>query len=354
MFGMDQIVKKILFQPEITALGDLQQRLAALEAFRDDPHRFEQAVSRVLTPALRAAQEADHERLAQTLAPVVVGAIKAEIRNSRDEMVEALHPLVGRLVRAAVAQAVAHLDRRVQAALPFDRWMAQLRVLLFGGSALSALAKPFTIEEALLIDRQTGALIERRQWGTAPLPDAEGMAAILAAILTFAETALADDGVRQLELHAGTVYLRVSGVHVLALRSTGQPPADFALRLDVIFERLLAGERVPSLRALPPILPGQRKASPLRILASGMVLLAAVFWLDAALSRHQQQLNLARVQALLAAQPQTAHLVAELQQGSIILRGVVPDAATAATAERLARLQPLPVIPHLLVLEAKP
>ena len=245
---------------ERVALEALEKRLDAIEGALSDEARMEDATARVLVTALRNAGSKEPRAMGAALAPYVVGAIRSEIRNSRDDMVEALSPIVGRLVRAAVANAMRDLSAKVEAAMPIDRWIANIQSRIFGVSALGAQLHAqgaFSIIEALLIDRQSGALIARR--GGDEAMDGDMLAGMISAIVGFSEEVFANsapDAVRSVDLTDSTVYLRAGGRTLLALRGRGAAPADVESQLDSLFDRALAqlGKAAPEPQAQASLL----------------------------------------------------------------------------------------------------
>ena len=164
----EQELKQLLFSRELAQLSDLQRRADQIDARVGDGPALTESVETVLVEVLRTAQARDHERVASALAPLIVSSMRAEIRNSRDMMVEALYPITGRLVAAAVKDAIKQafdqVDQKLDSALSFDRWRARIISRVTGRSQAEILLRyrpRFRVEAFLVADRATGSPIVR-------------------------------------------------------------------------------------------------------------------------------------------------------------------------------------------------
>ena len=210
------------------------------------------AITEHLATALRDAEERDPRAMARALSPAVVKCIRREISNSRDEMVEALYPITGRLVRAAVRDAIGKLASDVNARLNAMTSpaiiSAQIKSIIFRKPAstflITSVGSVGSILSALLVDRETGALL--RQWrpdasGEAGEASAHGLSSILSALSSFTEQNFREQGseLRTLDLNGRNVILRQSPRHLLALEVQGEAEAQLRSQADAIFDRIL-------------------------------------------------------------------------------------------------------------------
>lgn len=225
------------------AMREAQDRLDRVESRSGDASRFALATSEAMIPALRSAGMREPEGMSSSLSPYIVTSIRAEIENSRDAVADALYPVVGRMIRLSIASALEDLTRKVEDSLPFERWWAAITAKVTGQKSLARFARtPFTVREALLIERASGTLIARRPRIEDPDgidPDLTG--AMITSLVAFAEDALSadDETVRHIELSGSRFFLRASSGVIMAIRGTGQAPAGLARRLDTVFEQLL-------------------------------------------------------------------------------------------------------------------
>lgn len=210
------------------------------------------AISEILAAAFKDAEERDPKSMARALSPAVVKSIKREITNSRDEMVEALYPITGRLVRAAVRDAIgslaADVNARLNAMTSPAIVSAHFKSLIYRKPAstflLTQSQNAETFKNALLVDRSTGALIRRWEFGA---PDetstssAQGLSSMLSAITAFAEQNHSEGSseLRTLDLNGSIVLVRQSPLHLVALEAIGDVSASLRLKADVIFDRIL-------------------------------------------------------------------------------------------------------------------
>ncbi|PPD29885.1 MAG: hypothetical protein CTY20_04750 [Hyphomicrobium sp.] len=232
------------------------ERIDGLHERLGTPDRLESSVAGVIDGAIRRAEVDRHEQLASAMSPLVVRTVKTEIRNSRDDLVEALYPMTGRMVRAYVASAIKDLMAQINRKLEQNPFMLRLASLTTGRSVAElALAdsQRTSVEELYLIQRDTGALIAH--WPESA-PDAnrdQMVSGVLTALTEFASEAFSDDGraLRQIDLGASQVYLRLSPLNLLAVRCTGSAHAAVEQAIDNEF---LSGlERLSQLdKAYPP------------------------------------------------------------------------------------------------------
>jgi outer membrane protein OmpA-like peptidoglycan-associated protein len=253
----EQELKQLLFSRELAQLSDLQRRADQIDARVGDGPALTESVETVLVEVLRTAQARDHERVASALAPLIVSSMRAEIRNSRDMMVEALYPITGRLVAAAVKdaikQAFEQVDQKLDSALSFDRWRARIISRVTGRSQAEILLRyrpRFRVEAFLVADRATGSPIARhggfgRKDGDGESDD-ELFAGMLNATLTFARNALRETeggDLRRLDFGGAELFLRTSPTLLLAVRTAGPPPADIDQQLERLFVDFLSANR---------------------------------------------------------------------------------------------------------------
>ena len=357
---------RMRLQADLRKLADIEARIERTADVLQDRDRLQAALAPVITDALREAGREDHDRVASTIAPYVVRTIRSEILNSQDELVEAIHPRLGTLIRQAVTNAIEEINRKVDEALPVDRWVAALKGRLTGVSPagmLGATREAFEVREALLIDRRSGILLARRVNEAAAIADGADedlVAGMIAAVLAFAEDAYGTGAgeLRRLELTGDRVYLRASATRILAVRCAGHPPPGIEGRMDELLERALAtGGRdamparlVEDLGAVAPP-PGAAGVSASRILGTGLaavVALLLVWWGTGAVSGAYQSRWHAMAEAAATADPTLAAwpLAVEREgEGALVVRGLVPDAAALAQLEaRMAALRvPVPV-----------
>ncbi|MCI4662781.1 MAG: hypothetical protein MRY63_13290 [Neomegalonema sp.] len=365
-------LQKYLRPDEIARMRGMLRDLGQLERMAGDDTRFTASTARILHAAFKEARLENPDRLSRALAPTIAKSIKAEIRNSRDEVVEALTPIVASLVDAAVRDAVSKLDRDVKNALPFERWKAALSSQLFGGSAAMRLKdEHFSVRDALVVDRRSGALLARRS--ADDLPDDSGeserLGAVVAAVAELAAQISPEgpiEALRRIELDGQSLFIRATAASLLVVRCEGRPPEHFEIRLAQIFDRFvpeiararLGNEGEPdsaedAARPVPLLLEDlardsartalvSAESSPVT-LALGAVIGVAIacglwIWAQSAHSERREALVTRQIEAdtRLSAYPYRI----ETREGTITLDVLVPDAlANAGLKARLSALR---------------
>ncbi len=237
-------LKEILFAEELRTLQSLEQRYSFLESRVGSDPALRDSVRRVIIDVLVEAGVEDAERLATILSPLVIASIRQEIRNSTDMMVDALYPITGRLVAAAVRNALSELmqsiNERLDEGLSAEHWRVRIESLATGRPRAEVMLKrhpPFQIDRFLVIHSPTGLLIAEAGGGIDPTRS-DLIGSMISAILTFAEEAIASAGegsLQRLNFEASTFYLQASPSCILAVKARGTPPRGFETGLSELF-----------------------------------------------------------------------------------------------------------------------
>ncbi len=223
-------------------LDGLTEHIAKVDLGITEPQRLRAAIAPVLAGALRDARADDPAQLSSAMAPSMIGTIRSEILNSEDELIEAIHPRLGLLISAAITNAIDELNRKVDEALPVDRWMASVKSRLTGAPAAGWVLKggrDFHVKDALLIDRNSGVLLasERGPQEESETLDEDLVAGMIAALQGFASDAYGATGageLRRFSFTEDTVYLRGTPTKILALRCSGVAPPEIESKVDAL------------------------------------------------------------------------------------------------------------------------
>ena len=286
-------------------LDGLSDRVAQVDQNVLEPGRLRQAMAPVLAGAIRDARDEDAGQLSSAMAPSMIGTIRSEILNSEDELIEAIHPHLGVLISAAMKKAIDELNRKVDDALPVDRWMASIKSRITGAPAAGWVLKgeqDFVVKDALLIDRHSGVLLASEQ-GTQDQHDEldeDLIAGMIAALQGFASEAYGSTGageLRRFSFTEDTVYLRGTPTKILALRCSGVAPPELEGKVDSLLmaalERLRGEKDLPSeifaLEGLEPTpaFPVDAGPSAARMVPGGLAAAAAVaalIWIHGAVT----------------------------------------------------------------------
>ncbi|WP_127078916.1 OmpA family protein [Rhodomicrobium lacus] len=238
-------LKDVLFGRESAVLEDVRALVAAHDQSIGSPEQLRESVAEVLAGAMRSAGIRDRTGLATSMAPVIIDGIRSEIRNSRNEIVDALYPILGRLTSAYVMSAfrdfMEQTNQRLEGGLSGRFIWLRLYCLVTGKSYAKALLRrrtAFRVQEILLIDAETGALVD--SWQAPNLAVSEPIAndgprvtGMLAAVNKFASEALKAkrQSLKSIDLGEEQLYLRMTAKMLFVLRCEGYARASL---LDVL------------------------------------------------------------------------------------------------------------------------
>lgn len=332
----------------------IEHTTALIEQLRQrvgDDEQLRQAMVPVLSQAIADVEKHNPQPLSRALSPFIVSSIRREIANSKEAMVEALYPITGKLVSAAVKNAVASMmesiNQRVDEATSARMISARFKAWR-SGEPVSAYLMPVIGEvdfhSALLMERDTGAPIcHVDPAGEEPQSDGQAnlVSGLLAALSNLTEEVFtgADDELRTLDLNGRKITLRRSHRHLLVVEFVGTLSAEQHRSIDERFGEVVSlsqnGDQRAVARELTALLQLSDVAAPSgkrRALALwfGLVALAFVGWL--ALSGWQRaQLDGAAddLKLRIAANPAfSAYPIAVRAQhdtGKIAVNGLVPE-----------------------------
>lgn len=238
-------LRRLLLSPQDEALAGLHNAIARLE----EPEAVQARTEAVLIDALSTLEETRGPELAKALAPIVASSIRREIENSRDAMVDALYPITGRLVSAAVTNAIRKVVTDLNAR--FDRTLSPRSLKLRAGALLTrrspaelALleANATQVEHVLWIERASGLAHHAWHASNALAADKDLVSGLLAAISQFANEAIADDAteLRAIDLNGRHVVLRGTPSILMAIVCTGQMSDAIAHRIDGLADGLVS------------------------------------------------------------------------------------------------------------------
>ena len=235
-------LKRLLFSPELELLDRVRDRTAVLHSRVGADPALIDSIRRVLVDVLRQSGVHDHDRVAAALAPLVLDTVRREIRNSRDAMLESLYPVAGKLVQAAIAQAMRQLAdsmaKPVDSVFSPSLWSARFSAWGSGrkvGDVLLARSNTFVVERVLLIHRPTGLLVGDSGAKDLVSDDSEQLAALLSVVQTFARDAFSrrtDGFVRGITFSDREVHIAGSVMSLLAVKTRGRAPDDLEERLQ--------------------------------------------------------------------------------------------------------------------------
>ncbi len=225
-------LRAILAGPERRHLAALQDRLDDLDVRARD-------VGEVLPQAL--LRHAHDPAVARALTPAVERAVTSSVRRNPKPLADALFPIMGPAIRKAVAASLAgmieSLNRTLEHAFSRQSIHWRLEALRTGKSfAEVVLLKTllFRVEQVLLIDRNTGLLLQHAHTGAAGMKDADMVSGMLTAIRDFVQDSFrasgdvsAHDALESLKVGDLAVWIEPGPHAILAAVIRGSAPRDF-------------------------------------------------------------------------------------------------------------------------------
>ncbi len=228
-----EILRRLILEDDRKNVERLASQVWRVAGRVETDEALVQSVAEILPEAIKGASERDIKELSRQLSPIIVSGMRREFRNSRDEMVEALYPITGRLVMAAVRNAMAKLAEDINAQFetrlsPKAVW-AQIRARATGrplSDFLIASSLRPVVQRAFILEKQSGAIM--RLWRADGETGDEQhnvqlVTGLLAALSNLTEEAYAASGgeLRTIDLQGVQVVVSSSARHTLVLEFKG-------------------------------------------------------------------------------------------------------------------------------------
>ena len=379
----------------LRSVSDLTKRVGTVEdLLRQDPVTVERL--RSLLGEVLHGLEGDERRLVQDrLTGLLLANIQNEIKAAKPEFVQAIYPVAGGLVRKGIQQALAELlelieERLSEPATFYKRARIRFESLITGKPEAEIWLRQtglFHVDRILMVDRASGTVItglRQGRDGTATdtahstgsiQGEDQIVSGMLTAIMSFSQEAFGEgDGgggeLSTLEFENSHLHVKATPLVLLVVRTVGTPPAKINSIIENRFDRMVT-DNADALASFDGRLPqasrleiqaqlrrllrelrkaesdsiSLRKQGPKRpfmtfIMALGGVILAALLVL-AVLNAVRINNNVTRVQNSIEAVPslQSYPIDADYERSkaSIVVRGLVPDAASAGMLETQLR-----------------
>lgn len=246
----------------LRSVGELSQRLeAAEERLRDDPLAVER-LRAVLGEVLQGL-EGDERRLVQDrLTALLLTNIQREITAAKPRFIQSIYPIAGELVQRGIQQAIAELmetieDRLREPATIYKRAQIRIESLITRKSEAEIWLRQtgiFHVERILLVDRTSGTVIaglRQDRYGAfkdnrTAAEDVQGedqiVSGMLTAIMSFSQEAFGggtEGELSTLEFENSQLHLKATPAILLVVRIIGTPPPKIDALIDERFNRLL-------------------------------------------------------------------------------------------------------------------
>ncbi|MBT8083611.1 MAG: hypothetical protein HKN35_11045 [Woeseia sp.] len=239
MNDLDEL-KTLLFGAEKEVLDSIQQRVQLPEARAAD-------IAAVLPEAIRLRHREDDE-LIDSLRDPVGRSMRDAIHDSPDEFADVLYPVMGPAIRKSIAQAMRTFSEQINRTLEHSLTLKGLKWRVHAARAGVPFADYviqrsllYRIEQAYLISRENGLLINHVHHEASHIKDSDAVSAMFTAIQDFVKESFSPDRTGRLETaDMGDFTLwAVHGPHALLVCVIrGVPPRSLRADLSRILEQI--------------------------------------------------------------------------------------------------------------------
>lgn len=191
---------------------------------------------------------ASDRHLGQALKPAVEQVVLDILKENPRVVIDIVYPVLGKVIRKSITSALQGLVTSIenQAANVFSPERLKWRFQAMTGNRSYAeivLANSviYSVDEVMLIHRETGLLLVHASRDTEQARDADLVSSMLTAIEDFARDSFdldADDSLSSFSMGGQTVIIRTSPLMLIAAAVSGNPTARVNDRLDEVMEQL--------------------------------------------------------------------------------------------------------------------
>ncbi len=239
MNDLDKL-KDLLFGAEKQALDSIAERVERPETRTSD-------VADVLPEAIHRSHQRGSE-LVDSLTPPVGECLQQAFHNDPQTYSDALYPVMGPAIRKSITHTLREFSQQINAAVEHSltpkglKWRLQAaRAGIPFGDFVLQRTLLYRIEQAYLISRENGLLIEHVHHAASKIKDSDAVSAMFTAIQDFVKESFSPDRTGRLEsADMGEFTLwAVHGPHALLVCVIrGVPPKSLRDELSAILERI--------------------------------------------------------------------------------------------------------------------
>ncbi|MGK7901487.1 MAG: OmpA family protein [Hormoscilla sp.] len=349
------------------ALADLLPG-AISKQIQNSPEEIARAIGPEMSAALKEQMRIERDSISEAIAPEMGKAIKAQIELERDSMVDALYPVIGSTISKYMADVIRSINEKVENALSPEGIRRKIRAKMQGvseGELILQESKAFATQAVFLIHKESGLVIAEAQPESEERLESEMVAGMLTAIRSFVNDCIVQSG-EMSELDAidygeAKIILEVAGYSYLAVVVKGEPPKQFIAQVRQTLSTIVRryGKQVEEFDGDPATVPeavtqliekllqtsSKDKASkaPPTLVMVGLALLLAVL-IPWGIHQHRSRTDRLieeQTTAALASAPELSvyNIAASASQGTVILKGRVPNDYLRSKAEAIAKAQ---------------
>ncbi|MEO0648445.1 MAG: OmpA family protein, partial [Cyanobacteria bacterium J06650_10] len=238
---------------QVTAAEDLQSlRELILGDSLDDTiraHLSPDVISTAL-PAAFSATQARQAEMTVAITPAVERAIQSSVQNDSSTLAEALFPVIGPATRksitAAIGSLVESLNKTLEHSLSLESFKWRLEAKRTGKTFAEVVlirTLIYQVEQAFLIQKETGLVIQHIVADTAIAQDPDLVSAMLTAIQDFVQDSFAvesDQALDTLKLGDFTLFIESGPQAVLAAVVRGSAPQELRAIMRSQLEKIHA------------------------------------------------------------------------------------------------------------------
>lgn len=238
-------LRNIILGAENKTVEELKERVTSL-------NKRSQDVAEILPDALGRIEEEDHkEALGRALSEPLEKAVKLSIKKDPQTFSDLLYPVILPAIRRAVSEMlrsfIERIDRTVSQRFSLKplKWrMESVRTGIPFSEILLRNTIIYSVEQAMLIHRETGLLIQHSYTDGAKHTDSDAVSAMLMAIQSFVQDSFVenDEMLQRVTIGEHMVYLVDGPYAILACVVHGLPPATFMDDMREVLESMHALE----------------------------------------------------------------------------------------------------------------
>ncbi|MGB5720563.1 MAG: hypothetical protein WBM34_07685, partial [Woeseiaceae bacterium] len=239
MNDLEQL-KELLFGAEKQALDSIAERVERRDVRAAD-------VADILPEAIHQSHNKDSE-LVESLTNPVGECLQRAFRDDPQTYGDALYPIMGPAIRKSIMHALRTFTQQINEAVEHSispkglkwRWQASRAGVPFGEFLLQKTLR-YRVEQAYLISRENGLLVEHVHHQNSKIKDSDAVSAMFTAIQDFVKESFSPDRTGRLEsADMGDFTLwAVHGPHALLVCVIrGVPPKSLRTELTAILERI--------------------------------------------------------------------------------------------------------------------
>jgi len=266
-------LKKLLLEPELKKLRELESRLNALtlrsedegylkerllplfdevflERLRSSDEQTITILSQYLARIVSKTSEIDPESFKRSLQSVLAPAIKEEIASNKDAMIDALYPImggmIGKYVTSAIHELMESINKKINEGFSLRRIKRKIKAKLTGVSETELLLEESTqavISSLFVIHKESGMLISEAHLNDEEIDDPHMIASMASAVKDFINDWIKNkdelEEVQLLSYGKSTLYIESAGSVYLIAFMSAEPDREQRMEINRFFASIV-------------------------------------------------------------------------------------------------------------------